>query len=484
MQFNSMPFFIFLLVVLIVNYVFKQRLAARNLALLIFSYFFYACWDWRFLSLIWLSTLVDYTCAIYIAKSQTNTKDKINKRKAGLLISICTNLGVLCIFKYFGFFVSSFADLFQTFGIELNIKTLNVILPVGISFYTFQTMGYTIDVFRKNIKPEKRLINFALYVAFFPQLVAGPIERASRLLPQFESYTIFSAERINQSFFLIFSGLFKKVVLADNLCKIVDPVYSSINSSGLEIILATYAFAIQIYCDFSGYSDIAIGCAGLLGFDLMQNFNLPYFSTNPREFWQRWHISLSSWLRDYLYIPLGGSKRGKVRNFLNVMITMGLGGLWHGAAWNFVFWGLFHGLIIWINRITGHIFSPLVKLRFKHFRTIFHYVKIIAFFQVIVFSWMLFRVENFKTLSAFLKTLFSFNNFTPMSLHQVENYFFIFIPCAAIIAIVQFAQYVTKNHLILYKSNPVFKGFIYSLGIFIFIFFGEYGGETFIYFQF
>lgn len=348
MIFNSLNYFIFLIIVLLVYYKINKR--AQNIWLLIASYYFYSCWDWRFLSLIVLSTITDYMCGAIMGESGSSP----TKRKIALLISLTVNLGLLAVFKYFNFFIDSAATLLQMVGMQPNITTLQIILPVGISFYTFQTLSYTIDIYRGKLKPIHDPLDFALFVSFFPQLVAGPIERASSLLPQLAEKRRVTNEDIYEGVYLILMGLFRKIVLADSAAVYVNRAFSNpdiFTSSGL--LIATLLFSIQIYCDFAGYTDIARGTARLLGIKLMVNFKQPYFSTNITEFWRRWHISLSTWLRDYLYIPLGGNRHGTFKTYRNLIYTMLLGGLWHGAAWGFVVWGALHGSYLAIHKYIG-----------------------------------------------------------------------------------------------------------------------------------
>jgi alginate O-acetyltransferase complex protein AlgI len=338
--FNSFEFAIFFSCVYGIYLLSNHRW--QNRWLLLASYIFYGTWNWKFLGLIWTSTVIDYYCGKKIHETPSR-----NRRKAILLLSIGTNLGILAFFKYYNFFANSFESLMHIIGWRVDALTLQIVLPVGISFYTFQTMSYTIDIYRNKIEPTDRFLDFALFVTFFPQLVAGPIERAKNLLPQVSSDRVVTWEKLKEGVWLICWGLFKKVFIADNLAKIVDPVFSASNPiSGAEALIAVYAFAFQIYGDFSGYSDIARGISKLLGFELMLNFRMPYFSKNIREFWSRWHISLSTWLKDYLYITMGGNRFGTLRTYRNLFLTMAIGGLWHGAAWTFVFWGMFHGLVL------------------------------------------------------------------------------------------------------------------------------------------
>ncbi len=343
MLFNSLEFLIFLPIVFCLYwYVFQKNLRVQNLLLLISSYIFYGWWDYRFLSLIFLSTVIDYFVGLRIYESN-NKKTK----KEYLWISILFNLVLLGFFKYFNFFIDSWVDLLNAVGYDQKSTwTLNVILPVGISFYTFQTMSYTLDIYHEKLKPTKDFISFASFVSFFPQLVAGPIEKASSLLPQILNSRVFKYEQGVQGLRLILWGMFKKVVIADSLAWRVDFVFNNYqNLNGGVLLFGLIYFSFQIYCDFSGYSDIAIGTAKLFGFEIMSNFKFPYFSRDIGEFWRRWHVSLSTWFRDYLYIPLGGSKGGKWLSIRNIFIIFTLSGFWHGANWTFLVWGLIHAVL-------------------------------------------------------------------------------------------------------------------------------------------
>ncbi|MCF8219495.1 MAG: hypothetical protein K9I29_09540 [Bacteroidales bacterium] len=314
--------------------------------LLIASYFFYGYWDWRFTGLLAISTIADY----FIGKKLYSTEAP-KKRKWFLFSSMFINLGILAFFKYFGFFVDSFETLAGVFGLQLDFIHLNIILPVGISFYTFQTMSYTIDIYRKKLEPTNNFIDFAVFVSFFPQLVAGPIERARNLLPQIARLSKPKRKQIEEGISLIVTGLFIKVMIGDTAGRFVDHIFGNPEIyKSFELISALILFSVQIYADFSGYSSIARGVAKLLGIELMKNFEQPYLSANITEFWRRWHISLSSWLKDYLYISLGGNRKGKSRTYVNLMITMLLGGLWHGASWNFVIWGGLHGIYLAVHK--------------------------------------------------------------------------------------------------------------------------------------
>lgn len=380
MNFASATFISFFLIFLLLHTLLRKRLAGRNLLVLVASYFFYGWWDWRFLGLLVFSTAVDYVAALRIQKART-----LAVRRGWLGLSIASNLGLLGFFKYAGFFADSLA---ACMGWPPDCFTLNVILPVGISFYTFQTLGYTLDVYSCRVRAEQNPIVFAAYVAFFPQLVAGPIERAERLLPQFLVLRAINRDDICEGLWLLLRGYFKKVVIADQLAPVVDLAYGT-SSGPLGLALGAFAFGLQIYGDFSGYSDIARGLARWLGFDLMVNFRQPYFATSLKEFWSRWHISLSTWLRDYLYIPLGGNRSGRARTIVNLLLTMTLGGLWHGAAWTFVVWGFWHGLALVVERFLGprRMPTPLAWLATQ---------------GVVAAGWMLFRAGSLATLAEHL----------------------------------------------------------------------------------
>lgn len=343
MLFNSIDFTIFLpLVFGIYWFVLQRNLRAQNAFIVAASYVFYGWWDWRFLSLLLFSSLVDYFVGLGLMKEKRQ-----GRRKLYLVLSILTNLGMLGFFKYYNFFVENFADAFRFFGMEINTSTLHIILPVGISFYTFQSLSYGFDVYRRKLEPTKDIIAFLAFVSFFPQLVAGPIERAKHLLPQFFQKRIFDYPKATDGMRQILWGLFKKMVIADNCGQFADLIFlNSSVYSGSTLLLGAFLFAFQIYGDFSGYSDIARGTARLFGFELMNNFAYPYFSRDIAEFWRRWHISLSTWFRDYLYIPLGGSRKGITMAIRNTFITFLASGFWHGASWKYITWGGVHALFI------------------------------------------------------------------------------------------------------------------------------------------
>jgi D-alanyl-lipoteichoic acid acyltransferase DltB (MBOAT superfamily) len=425
MLFNSIEFIIFLPVVFILYwFVINKSLRLQNLFVLIASYVFYGWWDWRFLSLIIFSSFVDFFVAQQINRSEADWK-----RKALLSVSIFINIGFLGFFKYYNFFVDSFVSSFATLGINLHARTLNVILPVGISFYTFQTLSYTIDVYRKSLKPTKDVIAFFAFVAFFPQLVAGPIERAINLLPQFYKKRTFDPVKAKDGLKQILWGLFKKVIIADNCANIVDEIFTNYShQSGSVLLLGAFFFAFQIYGDFSGYSDIAIGTARLFGFSLMQNFAFPYFSRDIAEFWRRWHISLSTWFRDYVYIPLGGSKGSNQRKIRNILIIFVVSGFWHGANWTFVIWGLLNGLyFLPLMLVKANRKHMGVTAEGRYLPTIKESFQMLITFSLTLIAWIFFRAENVSQAFSYLGKLFSYSLFTIPSVQYLRLMPLVFI---------------------------------------------------------
>jgi len=398
--FNSYIFWAFFAVVLAVYRVVPLR--AQNRLLLVASYVFYGYWDWRFLSLLLISTVIDYYVARWIAVTPPG---KFRKRL--VVVSLVANLGMLGVFKYYGFFVTEMIDVLARMGVHVAPPVLHVVLPVGISFYTFQTLSYTIDVYRGHTEPATNLLDFALYVSFFPQLVAGPIERSSRLLPQILAPRVVTPEAVSEGLYHVAMGLFKKVVLADNMAPIVNHVFSRDPStlSGADVLVGVYAFAFQIYGDFSGYSSIAQGLAKWMGFDLMWNFKMPYFAVSPSDFWRRWHVSLSTWLRDYLYIPLGGNRSGAWLTYRNLALTMVLGGLWHGAGWTFINWGVFHGLILIAYRRADGAAEPAAVPTLG--RRAVRLGQIVLMFHLVCVSWLLFRADSMHQVVVMLGRLFA-----------------------------------------------------------------------------
>ncbi len=392
MLFHSTEFLVFLAAFLLGFWLVRDSLRARNLLVIAASWLFYGWWDWRFLGLMVGTCLVDFAVALALDRASNSTV-----RRRWLWVSLGLNLGVLGVFKYLGFFVDSFHALLAEFGVAQPSRTWSILLPVGISFYTFQTLSYTLDVYHRRMAPTRDLPAFLAYVAFFPQLVAGPIERASHLLPQFQTTRVVRLADVEEGLWLVLWGLFKKVVVADHLAPFAELGFDTGPSSAHLTLLGVLAFAGQIYGDFSGYSDVARGLARWLGFDLGLNFRLPYLATDVREFWQRWHISLSTWLRDYLYVPLGGNRRGPGRTALNLFATMLLGGLWHGAAWNFVLWGAWHGVALVLQRARPARRPLPVVLAWP------------LTFGVVAYGWLLFRGGSLANLARLHASLAQWN---------------------------------------------------------------------------
>jgi alginate O-acetyltransferase complex protein AlgI len=470
MVFNSLVFLLFFLVVYALYRVLPHR--GQNLLLLVSSYFFYGWWDWRFLSLIFISTLVDYWAGLAIAGAGGD----VRRRRFALWVSLLTNLGFLGFFKYFNFFADNLVVLLQGLGLEAAPRHLNIILPVGISFYTFQTMSYTLDIYRGQLKPTRSFLDFAAFVSFFPQLVAGPIERASRLLPQIAGRRTPTREGLEGGLWLVFWGLFKKCVIADNLAVAVEGVFGVETASGAATLLALYAFAFQIYCDFSGYSDIARGLARMMGIELMVNFNNPYFARNPKEFWQRWHISLSSWLRDYLYIPLGGSRKGVRRTYLNLALTMLLGGLWHGAAWTFVAWGAFHGLLLVVYHAWTDRFA--VPGAMDSGRAV--WLRRLVMFHLVCLGWLFFRANSVGQALAMLGQMFTAFHWDLAAANSLALLVILCLPLWG----VQLLQVQTGRLDAPLGLSAVPRITLYAAMIWMFLALGHTGGGAFIYFQF
>ncbi len=410
MLFNSIDFAIFLPVVFVLYwFLTNNNLKLQNLLLVVASYLFYGWWDWRFLSLILFSTLVDYFVGLKLFKQANQTK-----RKILLYTSIIVNLGFLGFFKYFNFFLDSFISAFSFFGTEIQANSLNIILPVGISFYTFQTLSYSIDVFKRKLEPTKDFIAFSAFVSFFPQLVAGPIERATNLLPQLFRKRHFEYNNALQGISQIVWGLFKKIVIADNCALIINEIFDDYsNYSGSTLLLGAVLFAFQIYGDFSGYSDIAIGTARLFGFRLKQNFAYPYFSRDFGEFWRRWHISLNTWFRDYLYIPLGGSRGHTRMTIRNIFIVFMVSGFWHGAKWNFLIWGFINAcffLPLMLAKKNRRYLEPVKEG--KGFPSIKELLQMGITFGLAVFAWIFFRADDLPIAFAYISNIFSYSLFT------------------------------------------------------------------------
>lgn len=482
MLFNSFDFALFLPIVFILYwFVANKNIRMQNLLIVVASYVFYGWWDWRFLSLILFSTLVDYLVGVRLG-----TEDNQAKRKVLLWTSILVNLGFLGFFKYYNFFLDNFIASFSFFGREITANSLNIILPVGISFYTFQTLSYSIDVYKRKLRPTKDFIAFAAFVSFFPQLVAGPIERAKNLLPQFFRSRTFDYNKAVDGMRQILWGLFKKMVIADNAAEIANEIFNnSANYSGSTLLLGALFFTFQIYGDFSGYSDIAIGTARLFGFDLMRNFNYPYFSRDIAEFWRRWHISLSTWFRDYLYIPIGGSRGSLPMKIRNVFVIFIVSGFWHGANWTFIVWGALNAiyflplLLAKKNRIyLGNVAQG------RNLPTIRESFQMLTTFGLTVFAWIFFRAESIGHSMNIISKIFSSSLFSLPAFegkrHALETLllimFFLIIEWNG-----REEQYATAQ-LGLKWRKPVRYAMYYSIFIALFWFGGK--EQQFIYFQF
>jgi D-alanyl-lipoteichoic acid acyltransferase DltB (MBOAT superfamily) len=466
MLFNSIEFLVFFAAVYGLYLVLEHR--AQNLILLGASYLFYGWWDWRFLTLIWLSTAADFLVALAMERSSTP-----RRRRHWLSVSLIFNLGMLGAFKYMGFFARSLMDGFAQLGYQMDLRFAELVLPVGISFYTFQSLSYTVDVYRGELKASRNPIDFALFVAFFPQLVAGPIERATHFLPQVQNPRTINYESWREGSWLILLGYYKKVVLADNMAPIAMRLFNNPGDvHGLEVLIGIYAFAFQIYGDFSGYSDIARGTAKLMGFDLMHNFRMPYFAVNPSDFWRRWHISLSTWLRDYLYISLGGNRLGSWLTYRNLMFTMVLGGLWHGAAYNFVAWGIFHGAILCIHRWLTEGKERRAAASFVT------PMKMVLFFQVTCVGWLLFGVKELRDAPLLLRNMlrpFELNGLT--ALMTLAAF-------AAPVLVIDWLQYKSGDMLLIKTYSRPLRASIYAAAFVAILLWGATGAKQFIYFQF
>ena len=470
MLFNSWIFLAFFAATFAAYLVTSRKLVLQNLVLLIASYVFYGWWNWKFLGLIVLSTAIDYVAGLKIATEQDDTK-----RKRWVAVSCVSNLGILAAFKYFDFFLGSLGDALAMAGLEAAMPSLEWVLPVGISFYTFQSMSYSIDVYRGETEASRNPLDFAVYVAFFPQLVAGPIERSSRFLPQVRQKRTITTAGLEAGLFLVLWGLFKKVVVADNAAVIANAVFDDAAShQGMELWLGALAFTIQIYGDFSGYSDIARGLAKSMGFELMVNFKLPYFATSPSDFWRRWHVSLSSWLRDYLYIPLGGNRGGSVGTYRNLFLTMLLGGLWHGAAWHFVLWGAYHGTLLILYRLAGSVRGHLLP-RKKLWADL---LRMSVMFPLTVGGWVLFRVQTMADLSAFLDGAFTSTE-AEVGLTAV-----VLAALWTPVLLMQLAQSISDDLLVALRLPVLLRGVLYGLFIASCVAFATGESIEFIYFQF
>lgn len=482
MLFNSLNFALFLPIVFVLYwFIANKSLRIQNLLLLFASYFFYSCWDWRFLFLLIFSTVLDFITGL----KMESAKDSFSK-KVWFWLSVIINLGFLGVFKYYNFFAESFANALSNIGFQVNFWTLKIILPVGISFYTFHGLSYVIDIYKNRIKAERNFIDYSLFVSFFPLLVAGPIERATHLLPQIISKREFNYSKAVDGMRQILWGLFKKIVIADQCAQFANIIFnSSAHHSGSSNFVGALFFTFQIYCDFSGYSDIALGTARLFGFELLRNFSYPYFSRDIAEFWRRWHISLSSWFKDYLYIPLGGSKGGTWMKIRNTFVIFIVSGFWHGANWTFIIWGLLNALYIMPSIIfnTNRNYIEIVA-KGKIFPSLMELFNILLTFLLTVFAWIFFRAENVKHAFNYISIIFSNSFFSQLNFNRKEQTMPIFIFIIFFVMI----EWIGRDHQyaiekIGLKWPKIFRwGFYYLLIIAICYYTGS--EQQFIYFQF
>ncbi|MBN2662971.1 MAG: MBOAT family protein [Bacteroidales bacterium] len=488
MLFNSLEFAIFLPLVFVLYWAFfAEKIKSRNIFFIVVSYIFYGWWDWRFLFLIIISSFVDY----YVGNKIVASKSKKSKSYF-LMLSIFVNLGFLMFFKYFNFFIDNFHDAFSFFGMQFNKRTLNIVLPVGISFYTFQTMSYSIDVYREKLKPTKDIFSFFAYVSFFPQLVAGPIERAVNLLPQFYKPHKFNYSEAADGMRQILWGFFKKIVIADNAAVFVNDIFSNYTDyNGSTLLIGGFFFAFQIYGDFSGYSDIAIGTARLFGFKLMRNFAFPYFSRDIAEFWRRWHISLSSWFKDYLYIPLGGSRGTKAKIIRNTFIIFVVSGFWHGANWTFIAWGAINAMyFIPVSLRKKNRKNIDVVAKGKILPNIKEIFQIGFTFFITIIAWVFFRADSIKMAFDYLKRVFSKSLLSAphigysFDIGQVVPIYMVFLLIFILVFVEWFQR--DKQHGLEFseKTKPIVRYAAYFIVLFLIVLFGNFSKTEFIYFAF
>jgi D-alanyl-lipoteichoic acid acyltransferase DltB (MBOAT superfamily) len=479
MIFNSLTYAGFLIIVFVLYWIAaKKSYRIQNVMLLVASYVFYGFWDWRFLFLLAFSTGLDFLTGLKISQAKTERSSK-----TWLAISVVVNLGFLCVFKYFDFFVTSAAGFLRYFSLEPNLPLLNIILPVGISFYTFHGLSYVFDIYNKRIEPTSNIIDYSLFVSFFPLLVAGPIERATHLLPQVKRSRTFNSETVSDGLRQILWGLFKKIVIADNCALLVNDTFANPDGySGFSLVIGAVFFAFQIYCDFSGYTDIALGSARLLGFELLRNFNYPYFARDIAEFWRKWHISLTSWFKDYLYIPLGGNRGTKMKTIRNTIIVFLLSGLWHGANWTFVLWALYHALL----------FIPLVIMgaKRKHAEPIqkliphpIDLINMFITFVLVTVGWIIFRAESASQAWVYIKNIGRPKSVTGILASHPEAY-----ATTCFIVVMLLVEWIQKNRIhglnfTSYAFPQLFRFVIYTAIIVCIVWFAG-KPEEFIYFQF
>lgn len=477
MLFNSIGFLIFLPIVFILYwFVFRKKYQHQNLMLLVASFYFYACWDWRFLFLLMFSIGLDFVSGIQIEKSKT-------KKEATfwLTLSIVINLGFLGFFKYYNFFAESFADLLSGFGFTVNVWLLNIVLPVGISFYTFHGLSYVIDIYKKRIKAETNFIDYALFVSYFPLLVAGPIERATHLLPQIQKKRVFNYEQAADGMRQILWGFFKKMVIADNCAPLVNEIFTNYQTeSPANLLMGAVLFAFQIYGDFSGYSDIALGVSRLFGIELLKNFAFPYFSRDIAEFWRRWHISLSSWFRDYLYIPLGGSKGGLMMKVRNTFIIFLVSGFWHGANWTFIIWGGLNALyfmpLLLADKNRQNLEVVAMDRLLPSFKEFF---KILLTFGLTCFAWIFFRAESVTQAVLYIKRIID-----PALFIIPKPFPFKVFSLVAVMFVIEWINRGKNHGLEIDQFKPWIRRILYLVIIYIILRYANFGNNEFIYFQF
>jgi len=497
MLFNSLQFLIFFPIVCLIYFIIPHK--TKWIWLLLASYYFYMCWNPKYALLMFTSTLITWLSGIFIDKfnRQKNPKKASIKKKLTVAASFVSNLSILFFFKYFDFAIDNINVLLNAFNLQLISPSFDVILPVGISFYTFQALSYTMDIYREEIPAEKNLFRYMLFVSFFPQLVAGPIERSKNLIHQLRERHIFDIARIKKGLLLMLWGFFQKLVIADRAAIAVNTVYNNYTEfGGVELVIATVLFALQIYCDFSSYTDIAKGAAQVMGFKLMDNFHQPYFSRSISEFWRNWHISLSGWLKDYLYIPLGGNRKGKIRKYINIMIVFLASGLWHGASWNFVIWGAIHGLYQVIGGITLNLRKKICGLlsinRTSHSH---HFVQRAITFILVCFGWIFFRANSLSDAKGIINAIFTQWNpwiLTDGTLYEIgldHNQIFVLLLAGAVLFMVScFRYYGVELRTKIMKSNVYTRWAVAFVMIFVILIFGIYGPgydeSQFIYFQF
>lgn len=467
MVFNSLHFVWFFLVVYVLYRLLPHR--GQNWLLLVASYYFYAAWDYRFVALLAASTLVDYTCGIVLGRMTDE-----RRRRLVMILSIGFNLAMLGFFKYFNFFADNLQALFAAVGWQLDYVTLRVLLPIGISFYTFVTMSYVIDVYRREIEPARNLVDFAVFVAYFPHLVAGPILRATALLPQIAGARRVSGDQARDGLWLIAWGFFQKIFVADNLAPIATRAFApEAEMTGVNVLLGTYAFAFQIYGDFAGYSNIARGTSKLMGIELIENFRFPYLVLTPQAFWRHWHISLSTWLRDYLYKPLGGNRGTAWQTRRNLLITMLLGGLWHGAAWTFLLWGLYQGLLLILYRPFESSFATLTRGR--------RFAAWVAMFHLTCYGWLIFRAPSLAKLREMTGSLFL--DFRPSTVDATGMLVPLLLYTTPLL-VVHLMEAWADDGLAVPKVPVGLRYTIYVATLYLIVLFGNFGGSDFIYFQF